>query len=50
MDGITAAYVAKDVDIHLAKGASFNEEEIAEILKKYKMTVRSSKKLDTLPF
>lgn len=50
LDGVSAAYVDKNVDIHLAEGGSLDKEEIAKILKLSKMTVKTTKKLDKLPF
>jgi len=50
IDGVTAAYVDKKISIHYAKTGSFDEAKVAAILKPLKMTVKSSKQLDTLPF
>ena len=50
IDGVTAAYVDKKISIHYAKAGSFDEAKVAAILKPLKMTVKSSKQLDTLPF
>jgi len=50
IDGVTAAYVDKNIDLHFAEGATFDKDKIATLLKPYKLTVQDAKKLEALPF
>jgi len=50
IDGVTAAYVNKSIEIYYAKGSSFDKDEVTKLLKPLKMVVKEAKKLDKLPF
>lgn len=50
MDGVTAAYVNDGITLHLASADGYDQAKVVEVLKPFKMVVKSSTKLDKLPF
>jgi len=50
MDGVAAAYVDKDVKIHLSDATAFNEEAVKSELKKLKFIATSVKKSEAVSY
>ena len=50
LDGVSSAYVNKDIVLHFDEDTELDEKLVAETIEPLKMKVKSSKKLDDLPF
>ena len=50
IEGVTAAYVDKDISLHYSAKGSVDKEAIAKVLKPLKMEIKEAKKLEKLPF
>ena len=50
LDGVSGAYVNKNIALHFDKEGDLDEELIASTIEPFKMKVKSSKKLNDLPF
>lgn len=50
IDGVSAALVNRDITLLLDHESAPNAEELAEVLKPFKMQVKAVSKAETLPF
>ena len=50
LDGVSGAYVNKDIALHFNKASELDEKLVASTIKEFGMKVKSSKKIDELPF
>lgn len=50
LDGVSGAFVNNNIALHFAEEAELDEKLIASTIKEFGMEVKSSKKLDKLPF
>lgn len=50
LDGVSGAFVNKNIALHFAEASELDEELVASAIKEFGMKVKSSKKLDALPF
>ena len=50
LDGVSGAFVNDDISLHFEKDAKLDEKLIASTIKEFGMKVKSSKKLEELPF
>ncbi|GAA5494692.1 hypothetical protein SAMN02745181_3026 [Rubritalea squalenifaciens DSM 18772] len=50
MDGVAAAYVDKQIKIHLAEDKALDEEAVKAKLKEFKIATKEITKSDKVPF
>lgn len=50
LDGVSGAFVNNDIAIHFAEAKELDERLVASTIKEFGMKVKSSKKLEALPF
>ena len=50
LDGVSGAYVNDDIALHFDEKTDLDEKLVASTIKEFGMKVKSSKKLDELPF
>ena len=50
LDGVSGAYVNKNISLHFSDKADLDEELVASTIKEFGMKVKSHKKAESLPF
>ena len=50
LDGISAAYVNNDIQLHLTKKDSYDKKQITKTLKSFKMVIKKESSTEVSPF
>ena len=50
LDGVTGAFVNDNIALHFAEEKELDEKLVASTIKEFGMKVKTSKKIDKLPF
>jgi len=50
LDGISAAYVNNDIQLHLTDKEGYNQKEITKTLKSFKMVIKKESSSEKSPF
>lgn len=50
MDGVSGVYVNNDIALHFSEEKELDEKAVAAVIKEFGMEVKSSSKLEELPF